>query len=227
METARPHNPPGDARRSPDWPAREAALVARIRQRGLADRDAWNELLAAHQDRLYAICLRMVGREAAEDLTQDALVKILQGLDGYDGRSQLGTWMVRVAMNACLSYLRGQKHRRHKSLGVDEGIVRGLGTHGQTRELSPGRGVQDQEQKAALVAALADLPDDQRAIVVLRDVQGLDYEQIAECLQIAVGTVKSRLFRARLALRGLTEARLGESRPGESDGAGGAGQGSR
>ena len=72
-----------------------------------------------------------------------------------------------------------------------------------------GQGVQEQERQAALVAALADLPDDQRAIVVLRDVQGLDYDQIAECLQIAVGTVKSRLFRARLALRELTEARLG------------------
>lgn len=209
MDHGRPQHPSASARSAPDWPQREAALVARIRQRGLADRDAWNQLLAAHQDRLYAVCLRMVGRDAAADLTQDAMIKILQGLDGYDGRSQVGTWMIRVAMNACLSWLRGQKLRRHKGLGVDEGSVRSLGTQGGHRELSPGQGVQEQERQAALVAALADLPDDQRAIVVLRDVQGLDYDQIAECLQIAVGTVKSRLFRARLALRELTEARLG------------------
>ncbi len=216
LEHGRANNPFGDARRAPDWPQREAALVARIRENGLADRAAWNELLAAHQDRLYAVCLRMVGPSAAADLTQDAMVKILQGLDGYDGRSQVGTWMVRVAMNACLSWLRGQKLRRHKRLGDDEGSVRGLGTSGggggRAGELSPVGRVQGDERNAALAAALADLPDDQRAVVVLRDVQGLDYEQIAACLEVAVGTVKSRLFRARLALRELVEARLNQSR---------------
>ncbi|MBX3404864.1 MAG: RNA polymerase sigma factor [Phycisphaeraceae bacterium] len=222
MEHARAHNPLGDARSAPDWPQREAALIARIRDRGLADRDAWNELLLAHQDRLFAVCQRMVGPAAAADLTQDAMVKILQGLDGYDGRSQVGTWMVRVAMNACLSWLRSQKLRRHKGLGGSEESVRGLGTlggaRGQGGELSPLGRVQGDERNAALAAALADLPDDQRAIVVLRDVQGLDYEQIAECLEVAVGTVKSRLFRARMALRELVENRLGDLE------AGGAGQ---
>lgn len=206
-----PSSPPG-GRGGEEWPAREAALLARIREQGVADRAAWGELLVHHQDRLYAVCLRMVGREAAADLTQDAMVKILQGLEGYDGRSQLSTWMIRIAMNACLSWLRGQKLRRHKGLGgYEEDSVRGLGTEGTGGELSAGMGVQRNERQIAVSASLTELPDDQRAILILRDVQGLDYEQVGAVLEIAVGTVKSRLFRARLALRELVEERLGTS----------------
>jgi len=205
-----------------EWPAREAALLERIREKGVADREAWGELLVHHQDRLYAVCLRMVGREAAADLTQDAMVKILQGLEGYDGRSQLSTWMIRIAMNGCLSWLRGQKLRRHKGLdGQDEGSVRGLGSEGTggrlDGELSAGLGVQTDERHVAVSAALAGLPDDQRAILILRDVHGLDYEQVGAVLEIAVGTVKSRLFRARLALRELVEERLGNSGRGGNE----------
>lgn len=201
-----------------DWPQREAALIARIQKHGPSDREAWGELLSHHQDRLYAVCLRMVGREAATDLTQDAMVKILQGLEGYDGRSQLSTWMIRIAMNACLSWLRAQKHRRHRALdSVDSGSIRSLGTEGRSGELSPGPGVQRDERHLAVSAALAELPDDQRAILVLRDVQGLEYEQIGVVLEVAVGTVKSRLFRARLALRELVEERLNTSGKGGNE----------
>ncbi len=197
---------------APDWPQREAALLERIRANGVADRAAWNELLSAHQDRLYAVCLRMVGRDAAADLTQDTMVKVLQGIVGYDGRSQLSTWMIRIAMNACLSWLRGQKLRRHKGLGPDSSTsVRSIGTQGAVGELSPAHRVQGNERRAAVSAALAALPDDQRAILVLRDVQGLEYDQIAEVLEVPGGTVKSRLFRARIALRELVEERLGAS----------------
>jgi RNA polymerase sigma-70 factor (ECF subfamily) len=199
-----------------DWTTREALLVSRIREHGTGDREAWGELLGHHQDRLYSVCLRMVGKEHAADLTQDAMVKVLQGLEGYDGRSQLSTWMIRIAMNTCLSWLRGQKLRRHKGLGTEEESVRSVGTQGGSGELSPDGGVQRDERHAAVGAALLNLPEDQRAILILRDVQGLDYEQVAAVLEVAVGTVKSRLFRARLALRELVEERLGtrmHSRP--------------
>jgi RNA polymerase sigma-70 factor (ECF subfamily) len=192
-----------------DWPQREAALLARIRTHGVADRSAWNELLAHHQDRLFAVCQRMVGREAAADLTQDSMVKVLQGLDGYDGRSQLSTWMIRIAMNTCLSWLRGQKLRRHKPLDQSEtASVRSFGTQGSTGELPPPSSVQEDERRVAVSLALSELPDDQRAILVLRDVQGLEYDQIAVVLDVPGGTVKSRLFRARMALREVVEARL-------------------
>lgn len=215
------HNPPqrhdaaaartSDSGTTPpsDWPQREAALLARIREHGIADRSAWDELLTHHQDRLFAICQRMVGREAAADLTQDSMVKILQGLEGYDGRSLLSTWMIRIAMNTCLSWLRGQKLRRHKALdSIQPASVRSLGTQGASAELSRPSSVQEDERRVAVSIALAELPDDQRAILILRDVQSLEYDQIALVLEIPDGTVKSRLFRARLALRESVESKL-------------------
>ncbi len=192
-----------------EWAAREAALLQRIREHGVSDRAAWGELLSHHQDRLYAVCLRMAGREAAADLTQDAMVKVLQHLDTYDGRSQLSTWMIRIAMNVCLSWLRGQKLRRHKHFDASQTeSVRGIGTAGEGRELSGSSGVKEDERQRAVSLALQELPEDQRAILVLRDVQGLEYDQVAIVLEIPSGTVKSRLFRARLALRERVEERL-------------------
>jgi RNA polymerase sigma-70 factor (ECF subfamily) len=119
-------------------------------------------------------------------------------------------------MNVCLSHLRAAKLRKHAALddGLSPSLVRGV-AGGQRvsifatladRELGPEEGVQSQDQRRRVLAALAALDPDQRAIIVLRDVQGLDYDQIAAALEVAVGTVKSRLFRARLALRELLES---------------------
>jgi RNA polymerase sigma-70 factor (ECF subfamily) len=184
---------------------------------------AWAELLARYQDRLFGVCIRMVNdRDMAADLTQDAMVKIIEGLSSYDGRAKLSTWMIRVTMNVCLSKLRSEKLRRHASLdgmGAREGRsgeqfadVR-LGTSGATGgELRPDRGVIRGEGHARVAQALCGLPLDQRSLLVLRDCRNLDYEQIAEILDVPVGTVKSRLFRARAALREALEAqdRVGE-----------------
>jgi RNA polymerase sigma-70 factor (ECF subfamily) len=196
----------------------DRALVARIRAAGSGDRRAWGELLTRYQDRLYGVCIRMVtDRETALDLTQDAFVKILQGLDSWDGRSRLSTWMIRVTMNVCLSHLRAAKLRRHASLEgqLSASLVRGAKAgespitadpaFSSGREPQPSEGVQHKEQRRRLLAGLAALDPDQRAIIVLRDVQGLDYDQVGATLGLPVGTVKSRLFRARLALRQLIE----------------------
>jgi RNA polymerase sigma-70 factor (ECF subfamily) len=124
--------------------------------------------------------------------------------------------MIRVTMNVCLSHLRAAKVRRHKSLDApikspfmggdaQESPITTLGSKVGAMEPGADSSVQQHEQQRRLLAALADLDPDQRAIIVLRDVQGLDYEQIAAALEVAVGTVKSRLFRARLALRQLIE----------------------
>jgi RNA polymerase sigma-70 factor (ECF subfamily) len=159
----------------------------------------------------------VTSRDTAADLTQDAFVKILQGLDSWDGRSKLSTWMIRVTMNVCLSHLRAAKLRRHASLEsqFNPSLVRGFedslgpitteSSAASGREPQPAQGVQHSEQRRRLLAGLAALDPDQRAIVVLRDVQGLDYDQVAAALDVPVGTVKSRLFRARLALRQLIE----------------------
>lgn len=135
--------------------------------------------------------------ELARDLTQDAMVKIIEGLSSYNGSSQLSTWMIRIAMNVCLSRLRSDKLRRHASL-EGEGPFPRLARGG---EQTAADGVSLDEQRGRLLDALNRIAPEHRSILVLRDVRGLEYEQVAEALDIPVGTVKSRLFRARTALR--------------------------
>ncbi len=217
------HAPPAVAgvAPSPD-DLRDLQLVKAIRAN---EPRAWQELLTRYQDRLYGVCLRMVGtspraRELATDLCQDAMVKIIQGLGTYDGTSRLSTWMIRVTMNVCLSYLRGQKLRRHASLdaphppsgasksGSDKGLT--LAEVLESRELGTAQRVSQEQARVRLSEALARLDPEQRAILVLRDVRNLDYGQIGECLGVPVGTVKSRLFRARAALRNEFEKNTGK-----------------
>jgi RNA polymerase sigma-70 factor (ECF subfamily) len=187
-------------------PLRELQLV-QAHRRGNAE--AIGELLGAYERRIYAVCLRMVRNEHdARDLAQDTMVKVIQGLDGYDGRSKLSTWIIRVSMNCCLSHLRKQRLRRHGSLERDwaEEATGAFGAGGAPRELQPARGVEHTEMQGILSRALGSLDPQMRAVLVLRDMQDLEYGQIAEVLNVPVGTVKSRLFRARVALRTAVEA---------------------
>lgn len=206
--------------------AEDAALVKQIQG---GDTSAWTRLLTAYQDRLFGVCMRMVGdRERAADLTQDAMVRIIEGIKTYDGRAKLSTWMIRVTMNVCLSKLRSEKLRRHASL--DAGQETGGGGGGgrgnaqnhwsgdrgrgsaervpdqQGREPAAELSVEREETRRLVAAALDRILPEQRAILVLRDSRGLEYEQIAEVLDVPVGTVKSRLFRARSALREALES---------------------
>ena len=198
---------------------RDLHLVQAVRS---GDRAALGTLLARYQDRLYIVCLRMVhNRDDAAELTQGALLRLIRSLDQFDGRSAFSTWAIRVAMNLCLSHLRGAKLRRHT--GLDQ--VREVGSHDQTDAASPGESIRvphaAQEHRGsssvepvggdgALARALAGLEAQQRAILVLRDVRGLDYDQIAYVLDVPAGTVKSRLFRARAALRAALESPDGD-----------------
>ncbi|MCW5766033.1 MAG: sigma-70 family RNA polymerase sigma factor [Phycisphaeraceae bacterium] len=209
MLPGEPPNPLGDD-------ARELALVRAIRS---GDRARWGELLSRYQDRLYAVCFRTLGggnraQQHAADLCHDAMVKIMQGLDSFDGSSKLSTWMIRVAMNTCLSWLRAQKHRAHASLDAPHQTGEGYSDSGRVSsvldslpagEPSAASNVERTEQRRRVARALEGLDPEQRAILVLRDLQGLEYDQIAEVLGTPVGTVKSRLFRARAALRAAVE----------------------
>ncbi|MCK4872370.1 MAG: RNA polymerase sigma factor [Phycisphaerales bacterium] len=175
-----------------------------VRAAQLGDQPALDRLLRSYQRRLYTICYRMLGNvEDARDLTQDALVKIIGNLQSYDGRAAFSTWAIRITMNACLSHLRKQRHRSHASLdAMSERAGDGSwGLSGTSREPSPGTGVEREQTRRLLQWALLRVDSDMRAVLVLRDIRGLDYRQIADIEGVAVGTVKSRLFRARLALR--------------------------
>ncbi len=185
---------------------RELQLVEAHR-RGVASATA--ELLGAYQRRIYAVCYRMVRHpDDADDLTQDAMVKVLEGLDTYHGRSQLSTWIIRVTMNCCLSHLRKQKVRRHGSLEELSGSGESAGVGAVRGELSPLARVEQAERQALLLRLLRGLDPQMRAVLVLRDMQDLDYAQIGEVMDVPVGTVKSRLFRARAALRAAAEQKL-------------------
>jgi len=190
-------------------PLTEQQLVDRARA---GDRQAMGELLANHHNRLYNVALRMVNhQDDALELTQDAMLKIVEHLQSYDGRAQLSTWMIRITMNLSISHLRKRKLRKTASLdatvtgslsGGDGEVSTPLSDRIETKnELSAQQCVQESEMLAALHDAMGRLDEEFRSVLVLRDVNEMDYREIADILEVPVGTVKSRLFRARLALR--------------------------
>lgn len=198
----------------PDATGNDAQELEWVRSIQRGDGSALGPLLTRYQDRLFGVCMRMVNdRELAADLTQDAMIKVIEGLGSYDGRAKLSTWIIRVTMNVCLSRLRAERVRRHVSLDAptERGPTGGgLGGRadawrGEDGEPQPTERVERDEIRRKVSAALLRVAPEQRAILVLRDCRGLDYEQIAEVLAVPVGTVKSRLFRARSALREVLE----------------------
>jgi RNA polymerase sigma-70 factor, ECF subfamily len=154
------------------------------------ERAALDTLLRRHYDRLYALCRRMTGDDAdAADACQEALMAIVRGLPGFDGRSAFGTWAYRVTTNACLDELR--RRRRRPEPGLPEGAA---------EVASPLDQVEASTVRVDLDKALQSLPADYRAAVVLRDLCGLSYDEIAQALDIPPGTVRSRIARGRSAL---------------------------
>ena len=158
------------------------------------DRSALDALLRRHYNRLFALCRRLTGHDAdAADACQEALLAIVRGLPRFDARSSFGTWAYRVATNAALDELR--RRRRRPAPGLPENEPARAG--GRSPPVDPA------ERTAARLdvdTALAALAPEFRAAVVLRDLCGLSYEEIAETLNVPPGTVRSRIARARAAL---------------------------
>ena len=168
-------------------PVDDRALVEAARG---GDRTALDTLLRRHYERLHALCRRVTGNDAdGEDACQEALIAIVRGLSAFDGRSAFGTWAYRVTTNACLDELR--RRRRRPEPGLPEGSA---------EVASPLDAVESSTTRVDLDRALQALPPDYRAAVVLRDLCGLSYEEIAEALLIPAGTVRSRIARGRAAL---------------------------
>jgi len=159
------------------------------------DRAAMDALLRRHHERIWAVCRRLAGNDAdAADATQEALLLIVRRLGTFDGRSRFTTWAHRVATNACLDELRRRRRRPAEHLPDDDPDLGGAVPAGGT---ALDEGVAD---RLALDAALAGLPEDFRVPIVLRDVAGHDYAEIAEILGIPPGTVRSRIARGRKRL---------------------------
>jgi RNA polymerase sigma-70 factor (ECF subfamily) len=157
------------------------------------DRAALELLLRRHHDRIHLLCRRITANDAdALDATQEALLAIVRGLDRFDGRAAFTTWVHRVATNACLDELR---RRRRRPDPVDPDLEREPPRPGGGPDLDT-----TVADRVDVDAALAGLPIEFRAAVVLRDVCGLDYAEIAEVLDVPPGTVRSRIARGRAAL---------------------------
>jgi RNA polymerase sigma-70 factor (ECF subfamily) len=179
--------------------AEDDPIGADPREQGLieaaqaGDRQALDALLRLHYDRVYAICRRMTGNDHdALDATQDALIALTRGLSRYDGRAAFSTWAYRVTTNACLDELR---RRRRRPVPAAELMIDASNGSGPSLD-------QTVTDRITIDDALATLPPDFRAPVVLRDVLGLDYAEIGDVLGIPPGTVRSRIARGRKALAG-------------------------
>jgi len=178
---------------------------------------AMEQLVHRYQDRLYATVLRMVNQpEDAADLVQETFVRAMQGVARFEGKSSLYTWLFRIAVNLAISHRRSNQYRSAVSLDGDrdddqDGLNRqaaGLRRQlAQQTENDPAANAQQRMDYEKLLGALGRIDAEFRAVIVLRDVEECDYDQMAEILNVPVGTVKSRLFRARLALRELLQGK--------------------
>jgi RNA polymerase sigma-70 factor (ECF subfamily) len=197
--------------------------LVRLAQRG--DTAAFGQLVRQYQDKIYALCVRLSGNQAdAEDLAQEAFVKAFYALRGFRNEADFGTWMHRITVNLWINARRREKPTvsLDEPVRTDEGEVQ--------RELAAASEEPQEvlEQKALqhlLQRALAELSRKHRAVLVLREMQGYSYEEIARVLNCSQGTVKSRLNRARAALKEKVRALAGEAGvalPGERKRRGGA-----
>jgi RNA polymerase sigma-70 factor (ECF subfamily) len=180
----------------------ELRLIARSRD---GDVDAFNLLVERYQRPLYNLCLRMLAsREAAEDATQDAFIHAFRSIHTFRGGS-LRAWLFRIGANACYDEIRRRRSRPAVSLDEPRGEER------RTLDVpDPAPAPEERSERRELADALQDalsrLPDDQRLAIVLADVQGLDYSEIAEAMGCSLGTVKSRISRGRGRLRVILRA---------------------
>jgi len=163
---------------------------------------ACTELVSTHQRMVFTLALHLLGnRDEALDLSQEVFLRVFRTLPRFRGQSALRTWIYRIVVNQARNRQRWWRRRfRSNQVSLDE-HMRQCGDLASTQEVAPDRLVASKETADRIWRALEHLPFDQRTAVILREVDGLSYEEIAYTLGVAVGTVKSRLTRARYALR--------------------------
>ena len=168
------------------------AFLDRLRS---GDARAFEELVVSHQHRVFGVALRMLDNAAeAEEIAQETFLRAHGSLAEFRGDSRLSTWLYAIVSRLCLNRLASADRRTARS--GDEVLLR-VPDGGTGPEASAERG----ELEAALRRAIADLPEERRVVVILRDLEGLAYEEIARTLGLELGTVRSRLHRARMDLK--------------------------
>jgi RNA polymerase sigma-70 factor (ECF subfamily) len=193
----------------------DRAEIDLMRKAQHGDRGAYGRLVGLYQDRLYNAILRMVGQpEEARDLAQETFTRGLDKLDGFRGDASPYTWLFRIATNLSISRLRKVQRHRTFSLDAPSGGAAGSSGRGNNEDQAsalvgrmsavaptPDEDAEKRERNQKVLEALGRLDAEYRAVLVMRDIEGFDYQQMADVLGLPLGTLKSRLFRARLALR--------------------------
>ena len=172
---------------------------AQVIERVLAgDVNAYEQLVTQYEKSVYNLALRMVDNpEDAADMAQDAFIKAYNNLSGFRGDSKFSVWLYRIVSNVCLDFLRKQSRRPAVSLSVEDDDGEDVQLDVPDDSMSPQQMLERKLTREAVREGLKQLPEDYRQILLLRELQGLSYDEIAQTLDIGVGTVKSRIFRAR------------------------------
>lgn len=187
-------------------------LIARCQA---GDRRAFEALVRLYQRRAFGIAIGVLRNpEDAMDAAQEAFVKVYRNIAGFKGDSSFYTWLYRIVVNVCIDHIR--KSRRARSVEYDETFKRGDEAHvdpvvGNTRPMHPAFAAENKELHAKLHAALDALSENHRAIIVLREIEGLSYEEIADTMDCHIGTVMSRLHHARKNLQRALQPYLEEA----------------
>jgi len=181
-------------------------LLARRAAR--SDARAWDEIVDRFGERIFNLALRFAGnRPEAEDLTQEIFLKLYRQLHRYRGEVPLLAWALRLSRNLCIDHYRHHRTRKRVETASDE-VLRQLPGGEDPRERN-----RVEEQRRLVHRVLAEMPETQATVVMLRDLQGLSYDEIAAFYEVPVGTIKSRLNRARRELVRRLEGSLGRGRP--------------
>ena len=190
----------------------DAMLVNRCRR---GDSAAMERLILKYQNRIYNVILKICANpDDAAELTQETFVKVIENIDRFESKSSFYTWAFRIAVNLTLNYCQRNAKLKLKSLDAEDYEHSTNATQGLKEFLSddsspdPAMVAQNKELCEIAIQSLMKLDDAQRTVIVLRDIEGMNYAQIANVLQINLGTVRSRLSRARNRLREIVEAIL-------------------
>jgi RNA polymerase sigma-70 factor (ECF subfamily) len=186
--------------------ASDSRLIERLKA---GDNAAFDELVRVAGGRMLAVARRMMGREEdAQDAVQEAFLSAFKSLDRFDGRSQLTTWLHRITVNACLMKLRSQRRRPERA--IEDFLPTFVEDGHQTRNSAAWKpnaadGIERGETRELVRAKINELPEQYRVVLMLRDIEELSTEETAAALDMTVNAVKTRLHRARQALRTLLD----------------------
>jgi RNA polymerase sigma-70 factor (ECF subfamily) len=201
-------------------PSEEAALVAELQS---GSERAFAELIDRYHQPLYSLIARSLqDPDAAADITQEVFLKVFRSIGGFHGESCLRTWLYRIALREASNQRRWWTRHKHQEIGLDapccsrcaadtEGNAQSFGSTLADGGCSPFEHAAQQELRERVSAALRQVPEAFRSVLVMREIEGFAYEEIADILQINLGTVKSRLMRGRAALRSVLAPAIGSS----------------